>query len=236
MIGHCPLRREFAFHPGHETAGASQPQLRGCSCARAYPAADRRRRRGAAARMIITIASPQRSTTDSRSVQVPPNRPDTPDEPHPLRQAIPRVEAGHGFAAAECRPLRRDADGLRNRSPLESRLTTQTSCDLGFCWWQVLGSNQRRLSRRFYRASADYFRHSPDLQLHGCRSGRPPTQPLLDHERPQPGGRHQTLVTSRHSSDVPFASKSACVGRPFRRTPPLPASHVGTTHLGLLSD
>ena len=31
---------------------------------------------------------------------------------------------------------------------------TGTGSDLGFKWWQVLGSNQRRLSRRFYRASA----------------------------------------------------------------------------------
>jgi hypothetical protein len=29
-----------------------------------------------------------------------------------------------------------------------------TESDLGFWWWQVLGSNQRRLSRRFYRALA----------------------------------------------------------------------------------
>ena len=28
---------------------------------------------------------------------------------------------------------------------------SRTRPELGFCWWQVLGSNQRRLSRRFYR-------------------------------------------------------------------------------------
>ena len=28
-------------------------------------------------------------------------------------------------------------------------------------WWQVLGSNQRRLSRRFYRASADMIASAP---------------------------------------------------------------------------
>src|SRR5450755_3921381 len=30
----------------------------------------------------------------------------------------------------------------------------RTGPELGFCWWQVLGSNQRRLSRRFYRPLA----------------------------------------------------------------------------------
>ena len=33
---------------------------------------------------------------------------------------------------------------------MHSSTITKTPCDLGFKWWQVLGSNQRRLSRRFY--------------------------------------------------------------------------------------
>jgi hypothetical protein len=34
---------------------------------------------------------------------------------------------------------------------MHSSTITKTPVDLGFKWWQVLGSNQRRLSRRFYR-------------------------------------------------------------------------------------
>ena len=34
---------------------------------------------------------------------------------------------------------------------MHSSAITKTPVDLGFRWWQVLGSNQRRLSRRFYR-------------------------------------------------------------------------------------
>jgi len=30
-------------------------------------------------------------------------------------------------------------------------------------WWQVLGSNQRRLSRRFYRAPPARYRNAPEL-------------------------------------------------------------------------
>ena len=33
---------------------------------------------------------------------------------------------------------------------MHSSTITKTPVDLGFKWWQVLGSNQRRLSRRFY--------------------------------------------------------------------------------------
>jgi hypothetical protein len=33
---------------------------------------------------------------------------------------------------------------------MHSSTITKTPGDLGFKWWQVLGSNQRRLSRRFY--------------------------------------------------------------------------------------
>jgi hypothetical protein len=35
----------------------------------------------------------------------------------------------------------------------------------GFGWWQVLGSNQRRLSRRFYRLPLSAHRNDPDLQI-----------------------------------------------------------------------
>src|ERR1700683_3763052 len=42
-------------------------------------------------------------------------------------------------------------DGAAYRSPLRTWRAAETTVDLGFAWWQVLGSNQRRLSRRFYR-------------------------------------------------------------------------------------
>jgi hypothetical protein len=53
---------------------------------------------------------------------------------------------------------------------------SRTRPELGFCWWQVLGSNQRRLSRRFYRypptclwAAQTYTRHD-FLRVFSARS------------------------------------------------------------------
>jgi hypothetical protein len=39
---------------------------------------------------------------------------------------------------------------LRHTAPYALVHNNETPGDLGFKWWQVLGSNQRRLSRRFY--------------------------------------------------------------------------------------
>ena len=45
---------------------------------------------------------------------------------------------------------------------MHSSIVTKTPVDLGFKWWQVLGSNQRRLSRRFYR--------QPSMRIPGAPS------------------------------------------------------------------
>jgi hypothetical protein len=43
-------------------------------------------------------------------------------------------------------------------APPEGRQDQMKPClTRGFTWWQVLGSNQRRLSRRFYRPSAETY-------------------------------------------------------------------------------
>src|ERR1022692_4635339 len=42
-------------------------------------------------------------------------------------------------------------NGISDRSLRHGARSHDTRPDLGFCGWQVLGSNQRRLSRRFYR-------------------------------------------------------------------------------------
>jgi hypothetical protein len=71
---------------------------------------------------------------------------------HHRRQ--PRVCRSAVFlpAAARSWPSRRSrADGLADRSLSRPPRSRFTMSELGFCWWQVLGSNQRRLSRRFYR-------------------------------------------------------------------------------------
>ncbi len=50
------------------------------------------------------------------------------------------------------------------------------SLSWGFPWWQVLGSNQRRLSRRFYRPLDPTSHMPPDLQF--CSRYRP-SHPVL---------------------------------------------------------
>jgi hypothetical protein len=74
---------------------------------------------------------------------------------HHRRQ--PRVCRSAVFlpAAARSWPSRRSrAGGLADRSLSRPPRSRFTMSELGFCWWQVLGSNQRRLSRRFYRPLA----------------------------------------------------------------------------------
>jgi hypothetical protein len=42
-----------------------------------------------------------------------------------------------------------------------------TYAELGIYWWQVLGSNQRRLSRRFYRRTSFTALQAADLRIYG---------------------------------------------------------------------
>ncbi len=56
-------------------------------------------------------------------------------------------------------------------------------------WWQVQGSNLRRLSRRFYRGQPHLRIDSPlPAHLLPCRLMRAPPEPLLNHEHPPPAG------------------------------------------------
>ena len=68
------------------------------------------------------------------------------------------VAAGQGTSSRSwppCWTLRSwPVGGFAHRSPLGLEMISGTKFDLGFYWWQVLGSNQRRLSRRFYRPPA----------------------------------------------------------------------------------
>ena len=64
-----------------------------------------------------------------------------------------------------CTPLR-----------MHSFTITKTPDDLGFKWWQVLGSNQRRLSRRLYRPLDPTSHMPPDLRF--CSRYRP-SHPVL---------------------------------------------------------
>jgi hypothetical protein len=47
----------------------------------------------------------------------------------------------------------------------EDRSAWHLTC--GFAWWQVLGSNQRRLSRRFYRQITFMVLQGAELRLYG---------------------------------------------------------------------
>ena len=74
-------------------------------------------------------------------------------------------------------PVMTRADrGGPDRALSASRMVSCTRPELGFCWWQVLGSNQRRLSRRFYRPLDPTSHMPPDLQF--CSRYRP-SHPVL---------------------------------------------------------
>jgi hypothetical protein len=72
----------------------------------------------------------------------------------PARSALCGVAAGRGRSAGDdhCRAGAKHACG--GPPSFNGRMISGTGADLGFCWWQVLGSNQRRLSRRCYRRTS----------------------------------------------------------------------------------
>jgi hypothetical protein len=55
---------------------------------------------------------------------------------------------------------------------------------MSLTWWQVLGSNQRRLSRRFYGEPADAAVDAVYLRKRRSRREWPAAQPLLNREPP----------------------------------------------------
>jgi len=64
-------------------------------------------------------------------------------------------------------------------------------------WWQVLGSNQRRLSRRFYREHPSTAINGLYLRERRPEIGSTAAQPPLSHEPPQPVGGNRTSQDSR---------------------------------------
>jgi hypothetical protein len=57
-------------------------------------------------------------------------------------------------------------DGAADRCLSTAWMIFGTYADLGFTGWQVLGSNQRRLSRRFYRPTSFTAIRAADLRIH----------------------------------------------------------------------
>jgi hypothetical protein len=93
-----------------------------------------------------TSASTQRSWSPDVRLRSreshPKDRPTCADTRSDQAAAIPRISHDQRLTAA--------SDGIW----LHACKQNQGRCsapELVFCWWQVLGSNQRRLSRRFYR-------------------------------------------------------------------------------------
>jgi hypothetical protein len=114
---------------------------------------------------------------------------------------------------------------------MHSSTITKTPGDLGFKWWQVLGSNQRRLNRRFTARRSQpigiatdlpflYFRH---VNTAFCARGvRSPgvclvsaTQ-VLDHVPSSPAASHRPAAVLDPAGHA--AKPSACRSR----CPPLP--------------
>ncbi len=61
---------------------------------------------------------------------------------------------------------------------------TEAPLSCGFDWWQVMGSNHRRLSRRFYRELSATLRMAVYLRERRLENGLAAAQPLLNHEHP----------------------------------------------------
>jgi hypothetical protein len=70
--------------------------------------------------------------------------------PDPARSALRSVTAGQGPGGGDDSAGRCKTSGAADRCLWPGRMISSRGSALGFCWWQVLGSNQRRLSRRFY--------------------------------------------------------------------------------------
>jgi hypothetical protein len=79
--------------------------------------------------------------------------------PDDSRQTSARIQHGHPHTAAGCRTERPEQDQPPIRYALIRDCFTR--------WWQVLGSNQRRLSRRFYRLPPTTFLKGSDLRILG---------------------------------------------------------------------
>jgi hypothetical protein len=85
---------------------------------------------------------------------------------------IRRGRSGRGHCSSGlCWPVmhREDQGGTRggpDRALSACWLISGTGPELGFCWWQVLGSNQRRLSRRFYRRTSFTAVWPADVSVH----------------------------------------------------------------------
>ena len=56
--------------------------------------------------------------------------------------------------------------GAADRCLWPGRMISSRGSDLAFYWWQVLGSNQRRLSRRFYRPASFVAVRATNLDVH----------------------------------------------------------------------
>jgi hypothetical protein len=80
------------------------------------------------------------------------------------------------------------ASGRADHSQVSEGNEQVLALTCSFTWWQVLGSNQRRLSRRFYRQITLTVGRTADLRIHGF--GRP--------------------VPQRRSAQVPCPGTSVC--------------------------
>jgi hypothetical protein len=93
-------------------------------------------------------------------------------------------------------------------------------------WWQVLGSNQRRLSRRFYRPLLPAPPHGPDLRKRPlmmppaatlsaiCTCARPSAPPILRTATYRPVQHPKTAGRSTSGHPAPFHGKRPCEHHP----------------------
>jgi hypothetical protein len=118
---------------------------------------------------------------------------------------LPRA-SGNPLTCLDADPPAQPGRPRRFTAPLpaaDRQDQAKRSLTWGFTWWQVLGSNQRRLSRRFYRPLPLATRATclaPSRRTGTVKdSGR---APVLQHRLPRP----------RHTGSTPHHQRMTCTG------------------------
>jgi hypothetical protein len=167
----------------------------------------------ASAAALMTVRPSRTSATTQRSwppdarmrsrESHPKDRPTCADIRSDQAAAIPRISHDQRLTAAS------DGIWLQARKQDQGHRSVP---ELAFCWWQVLGSNQRRLSRRFYRPFPQTIGIATELRT--CPNGRVKPSPCPPYVRAGAGGPPGICGQPRTASvRGPFICCFACYAR-----------------------
>ncbi len=155
--GRIPARVTGAEHPAYERTGDPRPPARPASVTLSRTASHQGTRLPGRPRpREITRAG--RTHGDARPTRRRTSSPNTPraGHPHPIKRLRtplpgPRPRPYVSVDPATQRSTARQGDTRRDREETARIAAFPQPAGRFRRWWQVLGSNQRRLSRRFYR-------------------------------------------------------------------------------------